>query len=113
MTAISNAGVPKNRTAGDGEKVNRDNIFTGPMEVGRFKEPNGTHSWVLTRGGQDHPPAPAARPAQADSPMGAGDAFCGLPGSTALSAVSGLYLPLQGSTNPEPASPSGTHQRMR
>lgn len=37
MTAISNAGVPKNRTAGDGEKVNRDNILTGPMEVGRFK----------------------------------------------------------------------------
>lgn len=61
MTAISNAGVPKNRTAGDGEKVNRDNIFTGPMEVGRFKEPNGTHSWVLTRGGQ-RPPSRPRRP---------------------------------------------------
>lgn len=113
MTAISNAGVPKNRTAGDGEKVNRDNILTGPMEVGRFKSLMGLTAGSWQEAGRDPPPAPAARPAQADSPMGAGDAFCGLPGSTALSAVSGLYLPLQGSKNPEPASPSGTHQRMR
>lgn len=48
MTAI-NARVRKNRSAGDGEEMNKANIFTGHIGTRRFKALGGTHCWVPGR----------------------------------------------------------------